>query len=508
MGREKEYRQRLNYQVASTQKKTLTNQIQTELESNLGLAPAESELLSERIHSWFCAQDKLRDPNQIYVAGAKDREAFARRVTRNNSKQVVITPFHHEDLELEVEFGLKAMQLGRCLRMIQEAYQQDSLLSARTLTLVLNITPTSLRSRLNKVRELGIWAPIRGLSTGKRKGNFLFRSSWIIKRYLTDLDLHRARKQAGLTENRFQKILERFARVITDYQNGELHPTAPEEKQWLELEVPEEKLNELKWYYSPKKVTSCDLKEELKEEFGFSPVKIRAVCAFLSELRAKIADCRGKWEVIYWAVSSTEPAGKPLSECKLVPATINLLHEDDLQAADATLNRLKEFKLRKVLRYATETKQDGGYLTYADLSYLLGVNTNSLSALVKDSPQLAVPLRGSECDIGRGTTHRKEIIELYLQMYTETDIVTRTGHSYEAIENYIKEFAAVWVLSKRGLPAAMIRKITGRSSKLIRAYLELIEEYAAAEYAFRFQQLERIFGQHEPEFKKRGPLKW
>ncbi len=103
---------------------------------------------------------------------------------------------------------------------------------------------------------------------------------------------------------------------------------------------------------------------------------------------------------------------------------------------------------------------------------------------------------------GAGSPTAGRIIQLYLEMHTETEIVARTGHSYEAIENYIKEFAAVLVLSERGLTAPLIRRVTGRSIKLIYTYLDLIDEYSGAKYAFRFHHLRRVFQMHEDDFKK------
>jgi len=119
---------------------------------------------------------------------------------------------------------------------------------------------------------------------------------------------------------------------------------------------------------------------------------------------------------------------------------------------------------------------------------------------------VVIPLRGRECDIGRGITHRRKIIELYLQMHTETEIVSRTGHSYEAIEGYLKEFAAVCALRDQGMPLPLIRKVLKRSSKLIKAYLELLSEYDTPDYAFRLAQLRQIFYRQENEFplKKTG----
>ena len=55
----------------------------------------------------------------------------------------------------------------------------------------------------------------------------------------------------------------------------------------------------------------------------------------------------------------------------------------------------------------------------------------------------------------------------------------------------------MYVLSGRGMPPALIRKVTGRSTRLISAYLELIDQYQGPEYAFRFSHLKQIFKMHD-----------
>lgn len=79
-----------------------------------------------------------------------------------------------------------------------------------------------------------------------------------------------------------------------------------------------------------------------------------------------------------------------------------------------------DIKFRKALRLATQAKACGAYLTYADLGYLLGIHPVAISKLIKANPKIVVPLRGASCDIGRGITHRRNIIKLYLEMHTET----------------------------------------------------------------------------------------
>jgi len=87
-------------------------------------------------------------------------------------------------------------------------------------------------------------------------------------------------------------------------------------------------------------------------------------------------------------------------------------------------------------------------------------------------------------------------------MHTETEIVSATSHSYESIENYINEFAKIYVLYSKGMPLALTRRVTGRSARLISAYIELIEQYSGTAYAFRFYHLKQIFKMHN--LKKNG----
>ena len=62
MGREKEYRQRLKYQVASAKKKTLENQVAVELKGNLGMSETEARLLASRIGRWLLSRPEVRGP--------------------------------------------------------------------------------------------------------------------------------------------------------------------------------------------------------------------------------------------------------------------------------------------------------------------------------------------------------------------------------------------------------------------------------------------------------------
>ena len=409
---------------------------------------------------------------------------------------------------MELEFGLSTMQAGRVLRLIVEAYRQDALLCAKQLTMLCNITPTSLRGRLAGLRREGMWVPVAGLSKADRERGGELRSAWALARYLDRMPLAEVRQRAALSREAFRHLWSRFSHVTRSVLKGGFRQGDPEEEAWAAIvhDIPKKTL--LPLLEDPGVPPSlgdwASFKAELIADFAMSPVKVRAIRDIAGEMLAALSDSRPDGEVVYWAVGSAEPAGKPLDACRLAPVSLTFLDPDDVPPpeVDRDINRLSDIKFRKILRYATQAKYAGGYLTYADLSHLLGIHPEAISRLVRSNPAVAVPLRGAECDIGRGVTHRQKIIQLYLEMHTETEIVSRTGHSYEAIENYIKEFAAVLVLCERGLTAPLIRRVTGRSIKLIYTYLELIEEYSGPEYAFRFHHLRRVFQMHEDDLKK------
>ncbi|MDQ7790777.1 MAG: DUF1670 domain-containing protein [Clostridia bacterium] len=506
MGRAKEYRQRLKYQVASTRKKTLESLLAVRFTEELGMSETEARLLGHRVSKWILTQPGVRGPNQIKFAAIAGQESFSRR--HRMPKTIRLTLYDTEDLDLELEFGLATMQMGRTLRLIEEAHRQDALLGAKQLTLLCNITPTSLRQRLQKVREAGIWAPVAGLSRVARERGGQLRSTWLLSRYLAGENLTDLRITAAISRDRLRDLFARFSYTARLVLAGDFQPQEPEETAWASLvqATPPERLAPLLDEPGIGSTTNdwSAFRTGLEQDFALSPVKLRAIREIVEELMATLSASRPDTDVVYWAVASTEPAGKPLEACRLVPITLTLYDPRDIPPpeVDRDLNRVSGVKLEKVVRYATQAKRGGAYLTYADLSYLLGIHPEAIARLVKANPKVVVPLRGAECDIGRGVTHRKKIIQLYMEMHTETEIVSRTGHSYEAIENYIKEFAAVLVLAERGLTAPLIRRVTGRSMKLVNTYLELVREYAGSTYAFRLHHLRKVFQLHEAEIKK------
>jgi hypothetical protein len=510
MGRAREYRQRLKYTVSSARQKTLEQQLEVQLTAGLGMSLVEARLLAARLSPWILSRPELLKPNQFAFPAVAGRDSFSRGpapVTRT----IKLTPFDPEDLDLEEEFGLSALQLGRVLRLVEEADRQDALLEARQLTLLGNITPSSLRARLERVRRLGIWVPVRGLGRPAREQGGLYRSTWVLSAYLQGKPVETLRRQAAISRARLGELLRQF--LVLSQRLGEGEPDGPEQRQWAALvkTCPAERLTALAAGRTGGDGVPGDwavFARRLEADFALSPARLQAITDLVQEVTRSLGSDRAPGEVIYWAVAVDEPAGKPLASCRLVP--VRLLYwdpsDDPDRSSNRDANRVQDLKLARIRRFSQAAREAGAYLNYADLSYLLGIHTAALSRMVREHSPGPVPLRGSERDIGRGVTHRARVIELYLEMHTETEIVARTGHCYESIESYLRDFATVLVLSERGLTPTMIRRVTGRSMALVMAYLRLIREHSTPDYAFRLHQLRKVcYRQEQTAEVKKSP---
>lgn len=103
--------------------------------------------------------------------------------------------------------------------------------------------------------------------------------------------------------------------------------------------------------------------------------------------------------------------------------------------------------------------------------------------------------RGLVADMGPALSHADKIVRLFMDGYTETEIVRRTGHTYDSIERYLLDFARLVYLAEQVLPLPAIRKVLGFSRRLVEKYLNLYREFSGPDYFFTtYLDLEWILG--------------
>jgi hypothetical protein len=173
-----------------------------------------------------------------------------------------------------------------------------------------------------------------------------------------------------------------------------------------------------------------------------------------------------------------ERAGKTIEkmEKKKVRLTIDTGMEDIESRKEFGRIVLREIRIQRITQEAIE--QDG-ILSQEDLSRYLSCDVRTIRRDIENIKRRGIEVitRGVLHNIGRGQTHKKKIIGLYLEGYFYADIKLRTHHSVGAIKRYIQEFIKVYMSIERGIrDENEISTVTGISLNLTRQYKEILQE--------------------------------
>lgn len=517
MGRLRRYRERIQFEMNSVRAKSVRALLCRTLQSDYGRSRLEAAVLAERSLQWLTPLGVAQVPGQVWLSVPATR---SRRYARSKRRLVRLTAVDvGEDSEVWESFGLAAMQRRRLLRWLLEIHRQGGWASLRELAAWANLTPTALGVRLQSLRELGVWLPHVGGAEGGEDP--LGPEAWLVEQYLQSGQVEVWRPTFALTIGAWEMVLRRFAAVLEAAEVGhepeaitsQVGSSLLEVKQFLAVGRKHRRkrsLRELRVSYGGlirAESGEATIEAELRKQYGFSRVAARLYHQELQKLAAHLGAerlCEG--ELVFFAIACEEGARAKLAEARHVPVRLSYFAPEDANRGpdSVTPTRVAELKFGRILRYATEARAQGGLLTLPDLAVLLGIHVDAIRRQLASHPEVVVPTRGRIKDIGRGVSHKSRIVELYLQMHTETEIVERTGHSYESVEAYLREFARIVTLADRGMNAVMIRRITGRSMTLVEAYLELYRRYERPEYHFRLAQLRRIFTRDDVPGEKKG----
>jgi hypothetical protein len=218
----------------------------------------------------------------------------------------------------------------------------------------------------------------------------------------------------------------------------------------------------------------------IASDFNLTPILAEAYFNQIKDYFLQHAEVKlNSGQVHYLAVDDREPAGKPVSLCHKVSVALSL-HNSDEDLDVYKQNGLSGLRRHRILRITKEAIEQGAVLSYEDIAFIL---TTSVVTVKRDFAELrrqglTIPSRGWRHDIGRGTTHKSQIIELYLSGYQFSDIEKRTHHSETAVKRYIQDFAKIILLNFKKLSVDQIRIATGFSNRLINEYLQLYKKFS------------------------------
>jgi hypothetical protein len=180
----------------------------------------------------------------------------------------------------------------------------------------------------------------------------------------------------------------------------------------------------------------------------------------------------------YLAIDDREPAGKPVDLCRKKSVKLTLHNPDEDLKAYKELG-LSGLRHHRLLRITKEAIEQGALLSYEDIAFIL---TTSIITIKRDIAYLrrngkTIPSRGWRHDMGRGTTHKTQILDLYLAGYQFSEIEKRTHHSEGAVKRYIQDFSKIILLHLNDFSVDQIRISTSFSNRLIGEYIKLYNNY-------------------------------
>lgn len=221
------------------------------------------------------------------------------------------------------------------------------------------------------------------------------------------------------------------------------------------------------------KSVSESLVERLQNDFNLAPLVARTLTEAVSDYFTRcLPQQTSAGQMSYLAISRDCPAGRPLRDCERQPVTLSLYAADDLVAMGSGVAALRQ---QRILRLTEEAYEQGVLLTHEDLACLLSCSLATVKRDVRTLRQrgLLVPTRGQIKDIGKGVSHKRQIVQDYLAGYTFSQIERRQRHSVHAIHRYCRDFVRVIRLQEKGFNKAEIRRVTGLSERLVAEYQEL-----------------------------------
>jgi hypothetical protein len=186
-------------------------------------------------------------------------------------------------------------------------------------------------------------------------------------------------------------------------------------------------------------------------------------------------------QMMVMAICAHEPPGKPLADCQFKPIVITLHSPEDEQLRQQLTGRevIPELRRAKLARIAAEAVAQDSYLTVEDVANLIfncGERTVLQDLAMLQQQGQVVPLRGQQMDIGRGVSHKVQVIELALQRHAPSVIARRLHHSLTAVERYLADFSAIASLLAEGWPVETISFVRRVSLALVREYQQLYQQ--------------------------------
>jgi hypothetical protein len=176
-------------------------------------------------------------------------------------------------------------------------------------------------------------------------------------------------------------------------------------------------------------------------------------------------------------------------------------HEVEKQHGPAALRQTR------IQRLLGEAVEQGAVATQEDLAQALHVSVRTIKRDCAElqKQDISLPTRGNLRGIGRGQTHKAQIVRRWLLGETYDQLAYHTRHSLTCIKRYIQTFARVLHLHQKGFTPGEISLALQVGVPLVDEYLAVYQQNDTHFCRQRLtEQIERL--SRTPVGQKRGQL--
>jgi len=215
----------------------------------------------------------------------------------------------------------------------------------------------------------------------------------------------------------------------------------------------------------------------LEQEFAFAP---RIAQAILSEAQACLIEPTEALQPGQRMVLLAEhKAGYGQAMGKTATKAVRWTVDDGVEDKE---NLLKygpvELRRLRIQRLLSEALEQGALASQEDLASALAVNIRTIKRDFKvlQGRKITLPSRGYVRGIGRGQTHKAQIVGRWLRGETYDQISLHTHHSLSSVQRYVQTFVRVIALYQQGLSVGQVAHLSQCSQALVSEYLALYEQ--------------------------------
>jgi len=234
----------------------------------------------------------------------------------------------------------------------------------------------------------------------------------------------------------------------------------------------------------------------LQQEYHFAPKIAQAIMAEAQAcLVGPVQSLRpGQMRVVL--LKRDAPHGRVLSQTKMVEVvwTIDAGPEDQAVLAEHDQAALRQVRIQRLL---DEALAQGAVASQEDLARALQVSVRTIKRDWTDlqAQGIYLPSRGKLQGIGRGQTHKAQIVGRWLRGETYDQIARQTHHAVCCVQRYVQTFVRVLNLHQQGFSPTEIGLLLQVSQPLLKEYLAVYEQHDSPFCRQRLQeQLTRLTG--------------